>query len=89
MTETMLERMARAMSYSWSTRMGLKSERVWAAQSSAFIGDAKAALQAIREPSVSMLNVTSHVDLDFAAEPSINDARIWRAGVDAILSGDA
>lgn len=77
MTDTMLERMARAIGESSPTISPVSD---WVD----FLPCAKAALQAIREPDKSII-----VAMDAESYPDSGSYTRWQAGIDAILSGDA
>lgn len=93
MTETMLTRMARAMAYAWYLDDFEPEEAKKASDSewSEFVPIARAALEAIYEPSEAMLEGASQNGPDTNNGPfSYDDARnVWRDMTAAILQGEA
>jgi len=94
MTDTMLEKMARAMhEWRWLPVDGAATPSIampsWSDlpqwQRDRRIGDARAALQAIREPTDAMINAAD--DGVSCTAPAVDVA--FTARIDAILSGDA
>jgi hypothetical protein len=90
---TRLETMAKAICAAQATRTPspMLAERMFAANPDFYVGLAKAALSAVREPTEAQVRamneaVLPHVCLE---PPELTDARLWTAGIDAILEGRA
>ena len=87
MTETMLERAAKAVCQATSKRNGWNPDRAWAASQNEFIEDAAVVLQAIREPDDALVSVTE--DLGSKSECWwLSDAlqKAWPVMIDSTLS---
>lgn len=82
MTETMLTRMARAMAYEWASSDHEEPEALALAEEDwpEWVGVAKAALEAIREPETEVLRA-----MDAESYPDSGSYTKWTAGIDAIL----
>ena len=86
MTETMLERAAKAVCQARSKRNGWNPDRAWAASQNEFIEDAAAVLQAIREPDEETVVALVTAPVDFGDHSGGNLVSSWRAAIDSILS---
>lgn len=84
MTDTMLTRMARAMAYEWAASDHEEPEALALADEDwpEWVGVAKAALEAIREPTINLIH-----DMDEHALQASED--IWQSAISAILQGEA
>ena len=98
MTETMLTRMARAMFQKYlelaeDDHSEAEREAMFAENEDGFIQSAKAALEAIREPSDKAFSIVREIEDaqpdKWGREVRLDHDQVWEAFLDAILQGEA